>query len=144
MKNYIKKKKTIAAEYFEEPTQAPVVKSEVFPLFNIAGVKNCVYQVLVLVIVHDAEHGQIVAHQETIPELQDAACGLRCGNHIIPKLLLFVPLYLGCGVVHCHFADPGSSTSAGFHWRKSISTYVGRLCARDYFRMALCDRLADL
>ena len=78
---------------FRRPTQSSVVEPEVLPFLYVAGVINGINEVIILfILVQDADKRQVITYQQTVPELQDTACGLSGGNHIATVRLLFTPL----------------------------------------------------
>lgn len=81
-------------------TQASVVKSEVLPFFYVAGVINGIDEVVILVIVNNAENRQLITHEQRIPEPQDTTCGFGRGNHVVTVRHWFAPLNLRSYISH--------------------------------------------
>lgn len=60
---------------------------EVLPLLNVASVIDGIDEVFTLRFVHDANKGQVIPHQKTVPELKNITCGLGRSDHIIAVAL---------------------------------------------------------
>lgn len=84
----------------DAPTQARIVKSEALPLVNVAGVVNGIDEVVVLLVIHNTENGQLIPHKQRIPEPLDAAGGFGRGYHVIAVLFRFTPPDLWRHVSH--------------------------------------------